>query len=59
MGRVLVQDTLYEVLLADYEEKYVIIELLGEWNDAIENDIMNSQKESTDKFMAEGFINSS
>ena len=33
--------TLYlKVLLADYEEKYVVIELLGEWNDAINNDIM-------------------
>ncbi len=34
--------TLYlKVLLADYDEQYVIIELFGEWNDAIENDIMN------------------
>jgi hypothetical protein len=28
------------VLLADYEEKYAVIEMIGEWNDAIENDIM-------------------
>jgi hypothetical protein len=47
--------TLYlKVLLADYEEKYVIIELLGEWNDAIENDIMSLKREVVDKFMAEG-----
>ena len=33
--------TLYmKVLLADYDEHYVVIELFGEWNDAIENDIM-------------------
>ncbi len=42
------------MLLADYEEKYVIIELIGEWNDAIENDIMNLKREVADKFMAEG-----
>ena len=47
--------TLYmKVLLADYEEKYVVIELIGEWNDAIENDIMNLKREVIDKFMAEG-----
>jgi hypothetical protein len=47
--------TLYlKVLLADYEEKYVIIELIGEWNDAIENDIMCLKREVADKFMAEG-----
>ena len=49
--------TLYlKVLLADYEEKYVIIELIGEWNDAIENDIMNLKREVADKFMAEGIF---
>jgi hypothetical protein len=47
--------TLYmKVLIADYDERYVIIELIGEWNDAIENDIMNLKREVADKFMAEG-----
>lgn len=47
--------TLYlKVLMADYEEKYIVIELLGEWNDAIENDIMELKREVMDKFMAEG-----
>jgi len=47
--------TLYlKVLLADYEEQYVIIELIGEWNDAIENDIMNLKREVTDKFFEAG-----
>lgn len=33
--------TLYiKVLFADYEKGYVIIEMIGEWNDAIGNDIM-------------------
>ncbi len=43
-----------KVLLADYEEKYVIIELIGEWNDAIENDIMELKREVADVFMLEG-----
>ena len=47
--------TLYlKVLIADYDERYIIIELIGEWNDAIENDIMNLKREVADKFMAEG-----
>jgi len=46
--------TLYlKVLQANYEENYVIIELIGEWNDAIENDIMELKREVVDKFMAE------
>jgi len=47
--------TLYlKVLYADYRKKYVIIELLGEWNDAIENDIMILRKEVIDPFMDMG-----
>ena len=47
--------TLYlKVRLSDYEEHYMIIELIGEWNDAIENDIMNLKREVIDKFFAEG-----
>lgn len=47
--------TLYlKVLMADYEEKYAIIELIGEWNDAIENDIMTFKREVLEKFMYEG-----
>ncbi|HMH24110.1 MAG TPA: hypothetical protein VK563_20140, partial [Puia sp.] len=49
--------TLYmKVLLADYEEQYVVIELFGEWNDAIENDIMNLKREVVDKFFEGGII---
>ncbi len=49
--------TLYlKVLLADYEEHYVIIELIGEWNDAIENDIMNLKREVVDRFMESGIF---
>jgi hypothetical protein len=47
--------TLYlKVLMADYEEKYAVIEMLGEWNDALENDIMELKREVLEKFMYEG-----
>ena len=47
--------TLYlKVLQADYDEHYVVIELLGEWNDAIENDIMTLKRDVIDKFEQEG-----
>lgn len=46
--------TLYlKVLIADYSEKYAIIELMGEWNDAIENDIMSLKRDVIEKFMRE------
>lgn len=41
--------TLYmKILYTDYEMNFVIIELLGEWNDAIENDIMTLRRDITD-----------
>lgn len=47
--------TLYmKILFTDYEQQYVIIELLGEWNDAIENDIMTIRREVTDNLYAKG-----
>jgi hypothetical protein len=49
--------TLYlKVLIADYEEKYAVIELIGEWNDAIENDIMELKREVIDVFESEGIF---
>lgn len=43
--------TLYcKILMADYEEHYMVIELIGEWNDAIENDIMELKREVIDPF---------
>ena len=29
-----------KILFSEYDDGYAIIELIGEWNDAIENDIM-------------------
>lgn len=47
--------TLYlKVLVADYEACYVVIELIGEWNDAIEDDIMFLKREVIDHFIIEG-----
>jgi hypothetical protein len=47
--------TLYmKSLMVDYDLNYAIIELLGEWNDAIENDIMILRREVTDKLFARG-----
>src|SRR5688500_8944693 len=47
--------TLYlKVLLADYDEKYVIIEMIGVWNDDVENDIMELKREVLQKFMYGG-----
>src|SRR6478735_5703657 len=49
--------TLYmKVIMADYEEGYAVMELLGEWNDAIENDIMQMKREVIDKFQGNGIF---
>jgi hypothetical protein len=48
-------ETLYlKILFADYEEGYVIVELLGEWNDAINNDIMLMKRNFVELLSAEG-----
>ena len=47
--------TLYlKLLFADYDQGFAIIELIGEWNDAIENDIMALKREVIDKLITEG-----
>jgi hypothetical protein len=47
--------TLYlKVLMADYDESYVVIELFGEWNDAIGNDIMYLKRDVVDIFFRSG-----
>jgi len=49
--------TLYlKILIADYIEKYAVIEMIGEWNDAIENDIMELKREVMEKLMEEGIF---
>jgi hypothetical protein len=47
--------TLYlKILFVDYEYSYAIIELLGEWNDAVENDIMELKRELIDLMVPKG-----
>ncbi len=42
--------TLYlKIIYADYELHFAIIEMIGEWNDAIENDIMELKREVIEK----------
>lgn len=47
--------TLYiKVLYADYEQSYAILEFIGEWNDAINNDIMMLKRDLIDDMMIKG-----
>ncbi|MBV7532807.1 hypothetical protein SAMN05444266_106522 [Chitinophaga jiangningensis] len=43
-----------KVLYADYQFGFAIIELLGEWNDTLDNDIMTLKREVIDLMIAEG-----
>jgi len=43
-----------KIIYADYERGFCIIEMLGEWNDAIENDIMTLRREVTDSLQEKG-----
>lgn len=48
-------NTLYmKILFADYDEGYAIMELIGEWNDCIDNDIMFLKRKVVDHLMDEG-----
>lgn len=47
--------TLYlKVLFADYDDGFAIIELIGEWNDCLYNDIMYLKREVVDQMMSTG-----
>ncbi|SFV28929.1 hypothetical protein [Thermoflavifilum thermophilum] len=43
-----------KVLFADYDYNYAIIEMMGEWNDCIENDIMTLKRKVIDHMIARG-----
>lgn len=48
-------ETLYmKVLYANYDDGYIIIELLGEWNDALNNDIMHMKRNIIEHFLGLG-----
>lgn len=40
-----------KILFVDYEDGFCVIELFGEWNDAVENDIMTLKREIADHLM--------
>lgn len=45
-------ETLYmKILFADYNEGYMVIEFIGEWNDALHNDIMHLKRNIIDHFL--------
>ncbi len=47
--------TLYiKILFVDYEKSFAIIELIGEWNDCINNDIMILKRDIIEKIMEYG-----
>lgn len=43
-----------KIIFVAYESNYAIIEMIGEWNDAIENDIMTLKREVLDTLMSYG-----
>ncbi len=48
-------ETLFlKILYADYFEGYCIIEFIGEWNDAVHNDIMTFKRDVVDALLEEG-----
>ena len=49
--------TLYcKVLFVDYEKQFCIIEFIGEWNDAVHNDIMEMKRSLIDPMVKEGIV---
>lgn len=48
-------ETLFiKILFADYENGYAVIEFIGEWNDAINNDIMTLKRNIIELLLQEG-----
>lgn len=48
-------ETLYmKILFADYETGHAIIEFIGEWNDAIQNDVMLLKRNAIETLLDEG-----
>ena len=47
--------TLYlKILYADYDDGFVVIEFIGEWNDLLHNDIMFLKRDIVEVLMAQG-----
>ncbi len=51
-------ETLYiKILYVDYEDGYTFIEIIGEWNDCINNDIMFLKRDVIDEMIQQGIRN--
>lgn len=49
--------TMYmKLLYVDYDQQFAIMEFIGEWNDAISNDIMLLKREIIDPLLREGIV---
>lgn len=49
--------TLYcKLIFCDYENSFCVIELIGEWNDALHNDIMELKRMVADPLIKQGII---
>lgn len=49
--------TMYlKILYADYEQQFAVIEFIGEWNDAITNDIMILKRDIIEPMLKEGIV---
>jgi len=47
--------TLYlKILFADYDLGFAIIEMLGEWNDCLQNDVMYLKRDVVDELAKQG-----
>ncbi len=48
-------ETLYcKVIFADYQQRYAVVELFGEWNDTLHNDVMFLKRNLVDYMTKEG-----
>lgn len=43
-----------KILFVDYDDGYAILELIGEWNDCLHNDVMQLKREVVDPLQHEG-----
>lgn len=43
-----------KIIYVNYEQQFAIIEMMGEWNDTLNNDIMHLKRNVLDELMAEG-----
>ena len=48
-------ETLYcKILYTDYDRRFTVIEMFGEWNDTLHNDIMHFKRQVIDHLIGEG-----